>query len=265
MLINPVAEPDGARQGGRLVLPLPQGQDRLRQPAARVAALLGQVRASTTTTATRISGGSTLTRACTGISSSATRRGPRPARVDPAALHLERHRALQREPRSDRASASGTRSPSTRCHADRARHARRVDLGLRRRLRATTSWTRSHATTTRIGRGYETFGNGTAETVERTLDPERNQFTGHAVTDPDWYRMAPRQEVPLVAAQQHQLPGERGAGGAAVHGAQLAGNDAQLLGGARRTRCARARTRSRTRSRSPRSSSTCAASPASST
>src|SRR5262249_11004408 len=29
-----------------------------------------------------------------------------------------------------------------------------------------------------IGRGYETFGNATAETVERTLDPERNRFTG---------------------------------------------------------------------------------------
>jgi hypothetical protein len=42
-----------------------------------------------------------------------------------------------------------------------------------------------------IGRGYETFGNGTAETVARTLDPERNQFTGHPVTDPDWYRMVP--------------------------------------------------------------------------
>jgi hypothetical protein len=42
-----------------------------------------------------------------------------------------------------------------------------------------------------LGRGYETFGNGTAETVERYLDPERNKFTGRPVTEQDWYRMVP--------------------------------------------------------------------------
>jgi hypothetical protein len=42
-----------------------------------------------------------------------------------------------------------------------------------------------------IGRGYETFGNGTAETVQRWLDPERNRFTGKPVTEPDWYRPLP--------------------------------------------------------------------------
>jgi hypothetical protein len=42
-----------------------------------------------------------------------------------------------------------------------------------------------------IGRGYETFGNATAETVDRTLDPERDRFTGRPVTEPDWYRMVP--------------------------------------------------------------------------
>lgn len=42
-----------------------------------------------------------------------------------------------------------------------------------------------------IGRGYETFGNATAETVERTLDPERNRYTGRPVTESDWYRMVP--------------------------------------------------------------------------
>jgi len=42
-----------------------------------------------------------------------------------------------------------------------------------------------------IGRGYETFGNATAETVERRLDPERNRFTGRPVTEKDWYRMVP--------------------------------------------------------------------------
>jgi hypothetical protein len=46
-----------------------------------------------------------------------------------------------------------------------------------------------------IGRGYETFGNATAETVERRLDPERNRFTGRPVTEPDWYRMVPPPKV----------------------------------------------------------------------
>jgi hypothetical protein len=42
-----------------------------------------------------------------------------------------------------------------------------------------------------IGRGYETFGNATAETVERTIDPDRNRYTGRPVTETDWYRMVP--------------------------------------------------------------------------
>ena len=42
-----------------------------------------------------------------------------------------------------------------------------------------------------IGRGYETFGNTTADTVERFLDPERERYTGKPVTDPDWYRTLP--------------------------------------------------------------------------
>jgi Zinc carboxypeptidase len=42
-----------------------------------------------------------------------------------------------------------------------------------------------------LARGYETFGNGTAETVDRVLDPERIRYTGRAVTEADWYRMVP--------------------------------------------------------------------------
>jgi hypothetical protein len=42
-----------------------------------------------------------------------------------------------------------------------------------------------------IGRGYETFGNGTAETVERILESDEEQYTGKPVTDPDWYRTLP--------------------------------------------------------------------------
>jgi hypothetical protein len=42
-----------------------------------------------------------------------------------------------------------------------------------------------------IGRGYETFGNATAETVERYLDPERYRFAGRPVTEADWFRTLP--------------------------------------------------------------------------
>jgi hypothetical protein len=42
-----------------------------------------------------------------------------------------------------------------------------------------------------IGKGYETFGNGTAETVERYLDPDDERFTGKPVTEADWYRTSP--------------------------------------------------------------------------
>jgi hypothetical protein len=42
-----------------------------------------------------------------------------------------------------------------------------------------------------IGRGYETFGNATAETVERYLDPDDERYTGKPVTETDWYRTSP--------------------------------------------------------------------------
>jgi hypothetical protein len=42
-----------------------------------------------------------------------------------------------------------------------------------------------------IGRGYETFGNVTAETVDRYLEKDQYRFTGKDVTEPDWYRTSP--------------------------------------------------------------------------
>jgi hypothetical protein len=42
-----------------------------------------------------------------------------------------------------------------------------------------------------IGRGYETFGNGTAETVERRIDPDDNKFANVPVTEREWYRPVP--------------------------------------------------------------------------
>ena len=48
-----------------------------------------------------------------------------------------------------------------------------------------------------IGRGYETFGNATAETVERWLEPDRYKFAGKNVTETDWYRSLPAPKKPF--------------------------------------------------------------------
>ncbi|HMA55081.1 MAG TPA: M14 family zinc carboxypeptidase, partial [Acidobacteriota bacterium] len=42
-----------------------------------------------------------------------------------------------------------------------------------------------------IGRGYETYGNGTAETVERILRPDEERYVGRPVTSQEWYRPMP--------------------------------------------------------------------------
>ena len=96
-----------------------------------------------------------------------------------------------------------------------------------------------------VGRGYETFGNATAETVERRLDPETDKFAGVAVTDPEWYRTSPPpKQLPLVAAEQRQLPADGRAGRAPVRRPPRPGHDAQRLAprrerGARRGRARR--------------------------
>jgi hypothetical protein len=42
-----------------------------------------------------------------------------------------------------------------------------------------------------IGRGYETYGNGTAETVERVLRSDEERYVGKPVTSQEWYRPMP--------------------------------------------------------------------------
>ncbi|HEY3384169.1 MAG TPA: M14 family zinc carboxypeptidase [Vicinamibacterales bacterium] len=42
-----------------------------------------------------------------------------------------------------------------------------------------------------MGRGYETYGNGTAETVERVLRPNEERYVGKPVTSREWYRPMP--------------------------------------------------------------------------
>jgi hypothetical protein len=42
-----------------------------------------------------------------------------------------------------------------------------------------------------IGRGYETYGNGTAETVERVIRPDEERYVNRPVTSQEWYRPLP--------------------------------------------------------------------------
>jgi hypothetical protein len=42
-----------------------------------------------------------------------------------------------------------------------------------------------------IGKGYETFGNGTAETVDRVLDLNEERYLDKPVTDKEWFRPFP--------------------------------------------------------------------------
>jgi hypothetical protein len=42
-----------------------------------------------------------------------------------------------------------------------------------------------------IGRGYETYGSGTAETVERIIRPNEERYAGRPVTSQEWYRPMP--------------------------------------------------------------------------
>ena len=111
-----------------------------------------------------------------------------------------------------------------------AGHARRLDVGLRRRLGAPTSSTRSRVNHNSIGRGYETFGNGTAETVERILRPNEERYVGPAGDEPGVVPAhAAAAEVHVVAAQQHELHGERLPGRPRLRGQERQGDAPRFL------------------------------------
>jgi len=73
-----------------------------------------------------------------------------------------------------------------------------------------------------IGRGYETFGNATAETVERDVRLSRHEPP--VVPTP-----APSQTLPLVVAGQHQLHANRSPRGARLRGSSQPGLAAEFL------------------------------------
>ena len=118
--------------------------------------------------------------------------GPINEHVDPA--HLRR--------------AARAQLPRSAGH-DRLRHARACGPGTSAMTSRTCTWTRSRTNHNADGRGYETFGNGTAE----TLRPEQpgNEITRRVVPAAAG---AGAEVLPLVGARQRQLQRDRAAGGA---------------------------------------------------
>ncbi len=88
------------RPRGGLVLPLPQGKDGLRPPASHVSPVLGQVRLPRQQPRRRPAQAGADAGDPGRLLRLAPGGGPRSPRVDPAALHVDRHRALRREPGS---------------------------------------------------------------------------------------------------------------------------------------------------------------------
>ena len=98
---QPGLEPRRARQHGRVVLPLPEGQDRLRRAAAPVAALLVELRVRRHQPRHAPADARDHEGRPPDVPRVASDGGPRPARGVRAAADLERHRPLQPEHRPD--------------------------------------------------------------------------------------------------------------------------------------------------------------------
>ena len=135
VLINPVADPDGRDKMADWFYRYLKGRTDYARPAAPVAAVLEPLRVR----------GHQPRRAPARVRGDARRApdvlrlppagDPRPARRHPAAADLERHRALQPEPRPHRPLRVPEDEPARGHDAHRPRHAGGVDVGLRRRVR----------------------------------------------------------------------------------------------------------------------------------
>ena len=184
----------------------------------------------------------------------------RPARVGAALVDLDRDRPLQPEPRSERLQrVAHDRVPGGGdAHGDGA--AGRLDLRLRRGLRAglpglardqpQRHQPRLRDLRQRHGRDRRAHDRPRAQPLD---GPRRHR----ARLVPDG---AAAEEAQVVAAQQHQLHGDGRARRAPVRRAQQLGDAPQLLAARGERRSRRARPRSPMRSPSPRSRTTVAAS-----
>ena len=219
------------RQGGRLVLSLPEGQDRHRQPAAHVRRRTGAITSSTTTTAIR-----TRRRSRSRAPFIACSTTIHPTVVHdlhesiPAAHTLERHGAVQHQPRSDphrRVVRDVVRGDP---HADVARHAGRLDLGLRRRLgtplpRLGGRQSQLHRPRLRNvrQRNRRDARARAARGARRRMPPTSRSPRS------EWYRPWPPGPQVRGRSQQHELHADRLPGDSRLHRAKNAPRDAARL------------------------------------
>ncbi len=198
------------RQDRRLVLPVPEGQDRLREPAGDVAAVLGPLRLPRQQPRHAPEGAGADAAPCTGCSTTTTRTavhdlhesipllhtwngtGPYNANLDPIAIGEWLETSFHEVQTLTSLGMPGVWT---------------WGFGESWGLHYLDSVASNHNS---LGRGYETFGNATAETVQRTLRPSREALRRQARHGPRVVpAVAARQEVPLVAPQQHELHAER--------------------------------------------------------
>ena len=218
---QPGLEPRRPRPGGGVVLPLPEGQDRLRRPAPPVAALLVELRLRGHQPRRAPAGAPGDEGGARHVPRVAPDRGPRPARGHRPAPHLERHRPLQpaRGPHHPRrVPGDGLRRGAGH---DRLRHARGLHLEVRRGLRPSLPRLGGHEPQQpRPGLrdlGQRHRGDGAAH--------HRRLGRHHGVVPP----AAPAAGVHLVGARQRQLHADRGPRRPRPRGQERQGDAAQLL------------------------------------
>ena len=172
-------------------------------------------------------------------------RGPRPARVDPAALDLDRHRPLQREPGPDHHHASGTPSPSTRSRpSPPSGMPGRLDLGLRRGLGPLLRGLRGHQPQRASAAATRPSATPPRRPWSAASTPSANSYTGRPVTEPDWYRtLAAAEEVQAGRCATTRTTWRRACWPrCSTPPCNGAGHAAQLLAPRRATRCEKGET-----------------------
>ena len=209
VLINPVSEPDGRDKTVDWFYRYLKGKTDWENLPERTPAVLGLLRLPRQQPRHAPEGAAADAGRAPDVLRLPPDRRARPPRVDPAAAHVERHRSLQREPRSDRDLRVARDLVPRGPEPDVARHAGRLDLGLRRvvgaplpRLgRVQPQLARPRIRDVRQRHG----GDGRADAA-----PVGEPLRRHARDQPRVVpALAAGQEVPLVAPQQHELHGDR--------------------------------------------------------
>ena len=230
VLINPVRRARRPRPRRGLVLPAPQGEDRLREPARRSIHRTGASTSGHDNNRDLIQRKLALTRASEdAFLKWHPDRLPRPARVHPPALDLDGHRPLQRESRPDHDDRVARDRVPRGDGDDGARDAGRLDVGLRRGLLADLRGFRRdepQCDRPRLRDLRERDGRDGRARPRAGRGGVHGQARHRARLVP---RAAAAEEVPMVAPRQHELHGDRRPCGARLRGVERILDDAQLL------------------------------------